>query len=581
MIQREGGAERPLSFLYTGATDTIFTRMAEVNDMRLFIDGDAFPFIGIATEQATRHGVEFCIVANDHKLPIKGLESAWITVPSTPNGADIAILEMIMDGDIVLTDDKTLAYCCLENNATPLGSDGGAYDLPNPAFRQKRKPRAMSAEERKQVKRIKGRLLELRLSNVMTSTNTMPTEEINEELEVLAESNGSMMRWFPAFVWTFASKRRRRGRRRRRIAERAARARAVAREIASEHEPRAPRPKPEPYAVSSACSREIREIIGEFEWRFQSHRKALHIEAWKYKERNCQKTAGRDQEMAECDLKIAERDLEISKLNHKIAERDREIAERDQKLAEQASEMAERDQKLAECYRIIGRHSQEIAERDRKIGMRNREISKRDQAIVERDRVIAEQALEIARLTDALKQRENNERGEQTAASPPLDSFFSNQFKRTKYLLKSAIMSEDTEKASRFVSIMKDYAKKFGQAGYDIDDSDKKEFEMLEKVCHWQKNHACHIVKVSSVAKHKALFPELTLEETVELIEHALFKMLIFDGRPETPKSLRRHLRRTMKADEVTPHYGNVLNMFERLGLVTVSENPIRIDYNF
>jgi chromosome segregation ATPase len=186
------------------------------------------------------------------------------------------------------------------------------------------------------------------------------------------------------------ARRRYRGRRYKRLAEQTARAETDAREEAAAAQPRVPRPKPEPYVMSSACSREMREIIGEYEMRFQNHRETLFIEAWRRNAEERRETAAHDQEIAECQRKIAERDQVISEQASEIIARDQAIVKRDQVIAL-------RNQKLAECHRVIVRRDQEIAECRRKI---------------------AEQASEINRLAGILGQQENIEREQrQTAAS--------------------------------------------------------------------------------------------------------------------------------------------------------------------
>jgi uncharacterized protein YaiI (UPF0178 family) len=278
------------------------------NAMRLIMDGDGLPFIDATAEQARRHGVEFYIVTNDRKRPLKGLENAWITVPTFPNSADIVILDMLQDGDILLTDDRDLAAHSLDLGATPLRSDGAEHVWTRTVFPRRRKQRAMSADERVHAKEIKRRVLELRLANALADPADVPPEDTREEYAVSEEPNSIVIGEFYA---SRLPRRQYRGRRYKRRVERAARKKMIAFEDAVARS-RVPRPKIEPYAMSSACSREIREIIGEYEMRYQNSRKAPFIDTWRYNEEDRLETAKRDQELAERNRIIAEQALKIA-----------------------------------------------------------------------------------------------------------------------------------------------------------------------------------------------------------------------------------------------------------------------------
>jgi uncharacterized protein YaiI (UPF0178 family) len=157
------------------------------SDKRVIVDGDgiAAPIIAVA-ELAQRYEVECLIVANELKKPLDSLENMWISVPVAPNSADTTILNIMREGDIVITDDWVLGWKCRDKGAIPLRGDGGIFDWAKDPMRfwRKQKLRALRDGEHERVKTITARLLVLRLANAIASS--VSGASANEEDVLLA-----------------------------------------------------------------------------------------------------------------------------------------------------------------------------------------------------------------------------------------------------------------------------------------------------------------------------------------------------------------------------------------------------------
>ena len=254
--------------------------------MRILVDGDvlATSCIFAIVALARRYEVECIIIAAETRKPLDSLENAWITVPSAPDSADTAILNILRNEDIVITDDGALGWKCCDKGAMPIRADGGTFDLVKDPMRfwRKRKLRVLCDGERERVKAIKTRLIELRLASAIASfASGAFANDGREEAALLAELHEINKRR----IWDSAHMR----------AEESIYRESIyryryyympefdkkpksQRKTASARKPRFTRPK---HCVSDRereVLREMREIADEYETRFQISRRASLIE---------------------------------------------------------------------------------------------------------------------------------------------------------------------------------------------------------------------------------------------------------------------------------------------------------------
>jgi uncharacterized protein YaiI (UPF0178 family) len=253
--------------------------------MRVIVDGDAISKSSVAAVAALarRYEVECFIVTDETRRPLDSLENMWITVPVTPDGTDMAILDILQRGDIVVTDDRALGLRCFGNGATPIRSDGGIFDSEmDPArFWRSRNLRVSNGNERERVKAINTRLLEISLADaIVPSANGAFANEETALIEELSEISGVRVSD---------------------LKMRVAKSKKRADESMYRHrcyympefdkKPKSPK-KPTPVRKSHfthmkryasererEIRREMREIADEYEARFQLSRRALSIEA--------------------------------------------------------------------------------------------------------------------------------------------------------------------------------------------------------------------------------------------------------------------------------------------------------------
>lgn len=98
--------------------------------MRILIDADGCPVVDEAIAAARINKIE-CIIICDtsHEFSREGAET--IIVSKGADSADFRIVNMIKDGDIVVTQDYGLAAMCLARRALAINQDGMVYDESN------------------------------------------------------------------------------------------------------------------------------------------------------------------------------------------------------------------------------------------------------------------------------------------------------------------------------------------------------------------------------------------------------------------------------------------------------------------
>jgi len=98
--------------------------------MRLLIDADGCPVTDIAVGLARRFGVE-CLILCDTSHAFNKEGATTITVPKGADSVDFALVNMLRQGDIVITQDYGLAAMCLARGAVPVSQDGMIYTNSN------------------------------------------------------------------------------------------------------------------------------------------------------------------------------------------------------------------------------------------------------------------------------------------------------------------------------------------------------------------------------------------------------------------------------------------------------------------
>jgi uncharacterized protein YaiI (UPF0178 family) len=98
--------------------------------MKLYIDGDAFPtqLKAIIFRAIERHALKTFVVANKRVNIGNSEHINYIVVGREPDEADNRIVEMLEEGDLVLTADIPLADRALSKKAHALNFRGQFYD---------------------------------------------------------------------------------------------------------------------------------------------------------------------------------------------------------------------------------------------------------------------------------------------------------------------------------------------------------------------------------------------------------------------------------------------------------------------
>lgn len=101
-----------------------------VGRMRILVDADGCPVVDITLRLAAAHGAEtvlFCDTAHVFERP----GARTVTVSQGADSVDFALVNALVPGDIVVTQDYGLAAMCLAKGARPLHQDGMRYTADN------------------------------------------------------------------------------------------------------------------------------------------------------------------------------------------------------------------------------------------------------------------------------------------------------------------------------------------------------------------------------------------------------------------------------------------------------------------
>lgn len=98
--------------------------------MKLLIDADACPVVDIAIALCLQFGVE-CILVCDTAHSIARSGAVTLVIDKGADSADFALVNRVLSGDIVITQDYGLASMCLARSARVLHQDGWEYTNDN------------------------------------------------------------------------------------------------------------------------------------------------------------------------------------------------------------------------------------------------------------------------------------------------------------------------------------------------------------------------------------------------------------------------------------------------------------------
>ena len=94
--------------------------------MTVFIDADGCPVVDAAVKISKQSGVE-CVIVCDTSHVFEKDGAKTVTVSKGNDSVDFVLVNMIKQGDIVVTQDYGLAAMCLARTAVPVSQDGMIY----------------------------------------------------------------------------------------------------------------------------------------------------------------------------------------------------------------------------------------------------------------------------------------------------------------------------------------------------------------------------------------------------------------------------------------------------------------------
>ncbi len=98
--------------------------------MKIYIDADGCPVVDITIKVAKEYLVE-CIIICDTSHVFERAGARTITVSKGADSVDFALVNMVGEGDIVITQDYGLSAMCLAKRALPISQNGMVYSSDN------------------------------------------------------------------------------------------------------------------------------------------------------------------------------------------------------------------------------------------------------------------------------------------------------------------------------------------------------------------------------------------------------------------------------------------------------------------
>ena len=94
--------------------------------MKILIDADGCPVVDLTVRLAAKYGAE-CVILCDtaHEFNREGAQT--VIVEKGADSVDFKLVNLVREGDIVVTQDYGLAAMCLARKAIPLSQNGMVY----------------------------------------------------------------------------------------------------------------------------------------------------------------------------------------------------------------------------------------------------------------------------------------------------------------------------------------------------------------------------------------------------------------------------------------------------------------------
>lgn len=98
--------------------------------MKVLIDADGCPVVDITISLARKYGIE-CIIICDTSHEFRREGASTVIVSKGADSVDFVLVNMLQNGDIVITQDYGLAAMCLARGAYPVSQNGMVYNSGN------------------------------------------------------------------------------------------------------------------------------------------------------------------------------------------------------------------------------------------------------------------------------------------------------------------------------------------------------------------------------------------------------------------------------------------------------------------
>lgn len=98
--------------------------------MKILIDADGCPVVDITVRLAKEHNIE-CIILCDTAHVIEKSGATTLTFSKGADSVDFALVNRVLSGDVVITQDYGLAAMCLSKCAIVINQDGMEYTTEN------------------------------------------------------------------------------------------------------------------------------------------------------------------------------------------------------------------------------------------------------------------------------------------------------------------------------------------------------------------------------------------------------------------------------------------------------------------
>ena len=101
-------------------------RSSKLFNMRILIDADGCPVVDLTVRLAKKYGIECTILCDtSHEFNRDGAKT--VVVEKGADSVDFKIVNLVGEGDIVVTQDYGLAAMCLARKSIPVSQNGLVY----------------------------------------------------------------------------------------------------------------------------------------------------------------------------------------------------------------------------------------------------------------------------------------------------------------------------------------------------------------------------------------------------------------------------------------------------------------------